>query len=160
MDKKRVRRRFDSAFKVKAAMAAVRGDKTLSKLTSEFTVRANLISQWKQRLLANVTRVFGEPDNATQQDRQAVIEELHREIGKLHVELDRLTIRYRVRSLNGVCGSNHDMSNSVSPSKCELLGLPRSTYYYTGVRVSPENLALMRLIDEHLYLHPTRPSAS
>jgi putative transposase len=32
--------------------------------------------------------------------------------------------------------------------QCELLGLPRSTYYYTPVGESAENLALMRRIDE------------
>ena len=90
MGKKRVRRRFDSAFKAKVALAAIRGDKTLSELASEHKIHANLISQWKQRLLTNVTRVFDEPDNATQQDHQAVVEELHRQVGKLHVELDWL----------------------------------------------------------------------
>jgi len=44
--------------------------------------------------------------------------------------------------------------------QCELLGLPRSTYYQTPAQESPENLALMRLIDEqHLeYPHMGRKS--
>jgi putative transposase len=36
--------------------------------------------------------------------------------------------------------------------QCELLDLPRSTYYHAGVGESDENLQLMRLIDEQ-YLH-------
>jgi putative transposase len=36
--------------------------------------------------------------------------------------------------------------------QCQLLELPRSTYYHTGVGESDENLQLMRLIDEQ-YLH-------
>ena len=32
--------------------------------------------------------------------------------------------------------------------QCELLGLPRSTYYYQSHGESPENLRLMRLLDE------------
>jgi putative transposase len=32
--------------------------------------------------------------------------------------------------------------------QCELVGLPRSTYYYTSQGESPENLHLMRLLDE------------
>src|SRR5688500_20357588 len=31
---------------------------------------------------------------------------------------------------------------------CELLGLPRSTYYYCSHRESPENLHVMRLLDK------------
>ena len=32
--------------------------------------------------------------------------------------------------------------------QCELLGLPHSTYYYHSNGESPENLHLMRLLDE------------
>lgn len=38
--------------------------------------------------------------------------------------------------------------------QCELLGLPPSTYYYTVAETSPENLALLRLIDEEFLRHP------
>ena len=32
--------------------------------------------------------------------------------------------------------------------QCDLVGLPRSTYYYEPATESTENLLLMRLIDE------------
>lgn len=38
--------------------------------------------------------------------------------------------------------------------QCELLGLPRSTFYYAAVPESAENLALMRLIDEQYLRTP------
>ena len=38
--------------------------------------------------------------------------------------------------------------------QCELLGLPRATYYYEPANETPENLKLMRLIDE---LYTARP---
>ena len=38
--------------------------------------------------------------------------------------------------------------------QCELLGLPRSTYYYELATESPENLALMRRIDEQYLKTP------
>lgn len=38
--------------------------------------------------------------------------------------------------------------------QCELLELPRSTFYYEPATESPENLLLMRLIDEYYTLHP------
>jgi transposase-like protein len=90
MGKRRTRKHYESAFKARVAMAAVRGDKTLSQLASEYSVHANLISQWKRRLLTNVPRVFEEPNDDVRQDHQAVVEELHRQIGQLHVELDWL----------------------------------------------------------------------
>jgi putative transposase len=42
--------------------------------------------------------------------------------------------------------------------QCELLGLARSTLYYTPARESEENLALMRLIDEEYLRRPFRGS--
>ena len=90
MGKKRMRRRFEAPFKARVALAALKDDKTLSELASEFGVHGNLISQWKRRLLSNVTRVFDEPQDESQHDHQGMVEELHRQIGQLHVELDWL----------------------------------------------------------------------
>ena len=90
MGKRRMRKRYEASFKARVALAAMRGDKTLSELAREFSVHGNLISQWKRRLLANVPRVFEEPEGDAQRDHQAVVEELHRQIGQLHVELDWL----------------------------------------------------------------------
>jgi len=90
MSKKRMRKRYESSFKARVALAALRDDKTLSELASEYGVHGNLISQWKRRLLANVPRVFEESSDDSQHDHEAVVEELHRQIGQLHVELDWL----------------------------------------------------------------------
>lgn len=38
--------------------------------------------------------------------------------------------------------------------QCELLGLPRSSFYYTAVAESEEDLCLKRLIDEEYLRHP------
>lgn len=38
--------------------------------------------------------------------------------------------------------------------QCELLGLPRSSFYYQGVEESEENLRLMRIMDEEYLRHP------
>ena len=38
--------------------------------------------------------------------------------------------------------------------QCELLDLPRSTYYYEPQTESAENLLLIRLIDEEYLAHP------
>jgi putative transposase len=47
-------------------------------------------------------------------------------------------------------GSTHDNGLSIQ-RQCELLGLPRSTYYYEPRAESAENLRLLRRLDE-LYL--------
>ena len=90
MGKRRMRKRYEAAFKARVALAALKDDRTLSELASEFGVHGNLISQWKRRLLSNITHAFEERPDEAQRDHQAVIEELHRQIGQLHVELDWL----------------------------------------------------------------------
>jgi putative transposase len=42
--------------------------------------------------------------------------------------------------------------------QCELLGLPRSSYYYEPASETQENLRLMRLIDEHYLAYPEKGS--
>ena len=90
MGKRRMRKRYEAAFKARVALAAVRGDRTASELSSEYSVHGNLVSQWKRRLLSNVARVFEEPDDPQGRAQQELIDELHRKIGQLNVELDWL----------------------------------------------------------------------
>jgi len=49
---------------------------------------------------------------------------------------------------------NKDMNQITVMRQCELLELPRSSYYYEPVAESDQNLALMRCIDELHLEHP------
>jgi transposase len=57
---KRSRRNHSPAFKAKVALAAVKGEKTLTELAEQFDVQANQIRQWKDQLLEGAAGVFGE----------------------------------------------------------------------------------------------------
>lgn len=48
---KRPRRNHTPTFKVKVALAAVRGERTLAELAQQFDVHVNQITAWKARLL-------------------------------------------------------------------------------------------------------------
>ena len=90
MVKRRSRKTYDAPFKSKVALAAVRGDKTLSELASQYAVHGNLISQWKRKLLGNIERVFTEPDDGDREEREALLGDLYQQIGRLKVELEWL----------------------------------------------------------------------
>lgn len=45
------RKNYPASFKVKVALAALKGDKTLAQLASEFGVHPNQTQQWKKRFL-------------------------------------------------------------------------------------------------------------
>jgi transposase-like protein len=90
MGKRRSRKRYDAAFKAKVALAAARGDKTIGELANRFAVHGNLVSQWKRKLLANIERVFSDPDDGERQEREALLDDLYQQIGRLKVELEWL----------------------------------------------------------------------
>jgi len=55
---KRKRRNHSASFKAKAAVAAIRGDKTLAELSEQFDVHQNKLQEWRRKLLDKADQVF------------------------------------------------------------------------------------------------------
>ena len=87
---RRPRRNHSAAFKAKVALAALKGDRTMSELAQQFDLHPNQIKQWKDQLLENVSGVF---DAGAQQDVPPPVDvkELHAKIGQLALENDFLS---------------------------------------------------------------------
>ena len=58
-----MRKKFEEAFKARVAIEAIKCEKTLSQISSEYGVHSNLVSRWKQELLKGAAEVFGKPTN-------------------------------------------------------------------------------------------------
>ena len=85
------RKRHSAAFKAKVALAAVRGLKTASELSSEFGVHSTMIAQWKKRLLEGAAEVFDRGGGGgAQREAEGREAELYQQIGKLQMELEWL----------------------------------------------------------------------
>ncbi len=84
------RRRFKSEFKARIALEAIRGEKTLNELASEYDIHPNQISQWKKQLQDSAHEIFlnAKPKNNRSED--ALKDMLYQEIGKLKIELEFL----------------------------------------------------------------------
>lgn len=52
------KRKFSSAFKVKVALEAIRGQKTLRELSQQYSLHPQQISLWKQQALDNMQASF------------------------------------------------------------------------------------------------------
>ena len=85
-----IRKNYPASFKVKVALAAVKGDKTLAQLASEFGVHTNQIQQWKKRLLSEASSLFSNRRSKAERDAEELQAELYRQIGQLKVEVDWL----------------------------------------------------------------------
>lgn len=86
------RRNHSPAFKTKVAVAAIRGDRTVSQIAQQFNVHPNQIQNWKKRLLDSAEGVFayGSPQGKDK-DSEGKIKKLHAKIGQLTMERDILS---------------------------------------------------------------------
>ncbi len=87
MSKKR--RNHSAAFKAKVALDAIKGDKTLSELASQYSLHPNQIQTWKKKLLEGSKDIFDSSEKA-RKDTESEIKELHAKIGQLTMERDFL----------------------------------------------------------------------
>ena len=85
---RRPRRNHSADFKAKVALAAVRGDKTLSEVAGQFDVHPNQITQWKTQLLDRAAQIFGA--GAGPVEKPVDLKALHAKIGELALENDFL----------------------------------------------------------------------
>ena len=84
---KRTRRNHGATFTRQVAVAAVKGDKTLTELAEQFSVHPTQITDWNQQLLARAADVVGgtKVPSATPD-----LKTLHAKIGQLALENDFL----------------------------------------------------------------------
>jgi putative transposase len=84
------RTRYPSDFKARIALEAIKGNKTVNQLASEYGVHATQISQWKKQLLAELPTIFSARKAQDQQQQEEFTAQLYQQIGQLKVELDWL----------------------------------------------------------------------
>ncbi len=86
----RKRKSHAAGFKAQVALAAVKGDKTISELASLHGVHPTLIHSWKKQLVDNVEELFQSGVQTCNGEHEALQAQLYEQIGRLKTELDWL----------------------------------------------------------------------
>ena len=82
------RKQYSPKFKARVAVEAIRGEKTLSQLGSQYKVHPIQIAKWRKLALEQIPELFvdGRRKGRNEEDSDA----LYEQIGRLKVELDWL----------------------------------------------------------------------
>lgn len=84
------RRQFSAEFKVRVARSALKEQKTIAELATQYDVHPHQISHWKKQLIEALPEVFSRRPENDRKAEEALKDRLYRQIGQLQVELDWL----------------------------------------------------------------------
>lgn len=85
------RRKYSSSFKMKVALCAIRGDKTIAEICSQYEVHSSVVHKWKTQLQREGSQVFESGSSSKSSvSKEREIEQLHAKIGQLTMERDFL----------------------------------------------------------------------
>jgi transposase-like protein len=85
----RKRKTHSAAFKAQVALAALKQDKTVNELASQYGLHPTLIHTWKKQLLAGAEQLFlGGTGKVAALDHEVLQAQLYEQIGRLSFELD------------------------------------------------------------------------
>jgi transposase-like protein len=84
------RKQHSPQFKARVVIEAIRGQRTLSQLGSQFKVHPIQIAKWRKAALEQMPELFVDGRTRKGRDGEADSNALYEEIGRLKVELDWL----------------------------------------------------------------------
>ena len=89
MDKK-IRREHTTAFKTQVVLMLLKGDKTHNEVCSQYGIHPTQAVKWKQKVLEGIPSLFNGGSTVELKEKDALIEELYKQVGQLKVEMDWL----------------------------------------------------------------------
>lgn len=86
----RKRKSYNSAFKAKVALEAIKGQRTINEIASAYEVHPNQVTQWKKQATSQLDEIFSNGRARDDAAEEELRNQLYQQIGELKVELDWL----------------------------------------------------------------------
>ncbi|MCC5023404.1 MAG: IS3 family transposase [Candidatus Synoicihabitans palmerolidicus] len=149
MSKKR--RAFSAEFTAKVGLEALKGIEPIHVIAQRHEVHPVQVSQWKKEVSERLPEVFAKPSAQVRDEieRNRKEKELYARIGQLQMErewLKKKLAHVGSKERRSMIETEHPKLSVAR--QCELLELPRSTYYHHPKPPKEADLALMKQIDE------------
>ena len=90
------RKKYSRELKARIALDAIKGQKTITELASEYGVHANQISMWKKQLLDAAPDAFSSEKDKGAEKKETECDRLYQKVGQLQIEVDWLKKRQAI----------------------------------------------------------------
>ena len=84
------RQHYSKEFKARVALDALKGQKTVSEIASEYKIHSTQITLWKQKALEGMATSFARGKNNEVEALERERDRLYQKVGQLQVEVDWL----------------------------------------------------------------------
>ena len=88
-----MKKQYTPELKAKITLEALREEKMLSEIASEYEIHPTMLSKWKSEAIAGLPMVFRRGQGLLEKQKEeyeAKIEELYKQIGRLSTDLEWL----------------------------------------------------------------------
>jgi transposase-like protein len=89
-ENKGVRRNHPPAFRAKVAIEALKEQKTISQISSQFGIHSSLVTKWKAMAYSGLESIFSGKKAVSDRDQEELVSQLYQQIGQLKVQIDWL----------------------------------------------------------------------
>ncbi len=83
------RKKYSAEFKAKVALEAIREERTINEIASQYGIHPQMVRAWKREFLRNAAKVF--EDQQETKRLRAELDKAYKKIGELEVERDFLS---------------------------------------------------------------------
>ncbi len=90
-----MRKSFDKEFMARVALEAIREEKTIAEISSQYEVHRTQIVKWRKRAMEGIVGIFEGKESKGVREKEKVTDELYRQIGQLKVENEWLKKKSR-----------------------------------------------------------------